>query len=137
MLVAKIRLLLATSGLLLLFVVLGNLFHLGARMNLLLQDPTLSSCLKERAIKINGKRFAICRIWQTAEGEFVHAYIYDETGELAKPPAGRSQEWTKKVRRYAQNMPFDIFIKMDCVAEKMFSSLYHAYFSYDILPVKN
>ena len=135
MLAVNKYLILIVGSFLLLAVVLSIIFHLDARLNLVLEKPTLSDCLRERAIEIDGKRFAICRIWQTGDGEFVHAYIYDETGELAKPPAERSREWNKKVRNYVKKTSGDLFIKMDCVAEKMFSSVYHAYFNYDILPV--
>jgi hypothetical protein len=119
----------------LVFATLSLHFHINAIIDLYVRTPTLSSCLKNDFTLVQGSRFSVCRIWQDGEGEYVHAYIYDETDELAKPHFERSASWRRAVRTYTHGKPFSIFNKMECESVHVIGHIYRADFDYSLLPI--
>jgi hypothetical protein len=92
------------------------------------------ACTDAEYTSVRDSRFAICKAWVTQDGEYVHAYIYDETDEVGLPEWRRSSNWKSSVKAYARKFPYSMFAKMDGKAVKIADHIYIFNFDYYEIP---
>jgi hypothetical protein len=97
--------------------------------------PSAAECLSHGSTALSGKRVAICEYWTTGDGEFVHAYVYDETGQIMLSKHRRHNDWNKVVRALAVGRPYSMFSKMDGNVSQIGEDLYLIDFDYYNIPV--